>query len=362
MLIVSSKRLFEALNSGRRATAQVKSSTPQVYMFTPKENLLIVAFVSDTIVYAEKIKVEGKLRKIVLNPEVLLKILSKRDEDLRVKTDGSSLQLTSRKLEGSVALLDDDDTDFDLKSVIFKKPNADIVDISPLVNAPESIKKVFRSIKDNITDSILSTTAKWSKNTLQVLISDAFHGIVLTAALEGKVNKSELTLPVDAFLVALDIKDGQVYLTDSKCTVMSNTQYLTVVLKESNNSNITFDMVSGLLDAKTKNTMLVDNSVLMDCIASCSSVADKSSSIVIESKKKILKVTMSGPGGKISEKMNLQEFSNDIKPIRLNVENLRDVLHCLGTHIEVRQTGRALLVDWAREDISIQGMCALSEN
>lgn len=361
-MIVSSEALRNALQSGKRATNTVRESGSQVFLYSPKENILAVVFASEKVVYAERIKVDGRIGMVTFSPDILMKILAKRDEELTVKQDGSNLLLKSKKLSGEVALLEDN-SGLDIKSMVFKKPSGQkTVDISPLINAPAQIKKAFTSIKDNISDSMLSTTAMWTGKVLKVLVSDAFHGIVLEAKLPEKVEKAKLTLPVDAFLVALEIDNSQVFTDESTCVVMSKSKYLKVHLKETTNTNVTFDKVSSLLESKVQSRFQLNSGNLRDCVASCISVADRSSGLKLSSKGNILSVTMEGPGGKISEKMKLTEKpKKDLSAVQLNVRNFLDVLHCLGDNIEMCMIdGRAFTFEWSAEGVSAKGMCALS--
>ena len=359
-LQMDASALESALQSGRRATSQTKTAVAEVVLSSPKKRVLQVSFLSAVVSYSERFEHEGASLKepICLDQDILYNILKGRNGTVHLAVHKDSVKLSLGRLRADLQMRSSPNGNdgIDL-SDLFKKPHHNKVDITALLTAPDSIRtSLLRSIKDHVGKTDLSAVASWKGHDMKILLSDHWHGVLLKAKTEEKYDKAELRLPVDAFLLTMEI-EGNVYLGDTECVVHSRRRFMRVALKETSNRSITIDMVEAGAKAKYKTECLVTRADFSTAMKSCNTIADKASSITLSLNKR-LTVSMEGVGGSVAEQVDVREVKGKIKAVNMHFNNISDIINCAGGSFRLKISSDKLAAEWGSDGLEMLALCS----
>lgn len=218
-LIIESAELSSCLKIG---LAKVKDATATM---VASKNILTLYFNGAAVRYAHRISYKGDkgFTERAFDAPLLQKLVSafKGETEISVTTsqiifkNRSTVKITSQVPE-YVASEDDD-----------VKTNGENAIAGKVKNHPlwttSTLKTALKAIKDNVAKTELLVEAKWGgeSKTLDVMVTDAFHGVLCTVVLdEPPVTKKEVVirLPLSSFLLLIDMR-GDLYMDENKIEV-----------------------------------------------------------------------------------------------------------------------------------------------
>jgi hypothetical protein len=356
---VDAESLNMAIANGMKLVGE-KDTSFHLYTTTRKGNIYLnILFLNNLISYAFRTQVSEELSEISLNPVILQKVIANKSGNLTLTPTSSHLKIKSKSSSAEIPL-----TGITIpnaaKSEIFQKTGENPVDISSLATLPASIKKILSSVKDNVTKEELAVRAKWNSDSIQLLISDNVHGILVDYKDKSTYKEANLMLPIKVFLAITSIANSKstIFLQDSIITAISTHEYIRARLKETANSNITIDMMKGLFKGKKKTAIELSGKDVMMAISSCSSLSTNYPINLSSKKDGILKVSMKSDYGSVTE--SVQVVGNSKFPsIDINLNNLKDIISCMLGKFEMSSTDNLLLIEGKSDTLRVRGASAL---
>ena len=363
MITVDIQKLNTALLTGKRILSSAKDKQTSLMVY---ENNLILKFVSTNFIYSHKIPlIDGSsLEEFFYDHEILVKITTSKTGDVKISEKNGKLKILSKSVQAELNATElKSSLTVDI-SELWKKEGSKI-DISPITSNSTNLKKILQSIRDHVTKSELVARASWKDSNLSVMLADSFHGIIMKSKLEDNKGASEISLPVSAFILVVEISPN-LYVSDTFCVAMSKTEYLKSVLIETSNSQITFDMFEEIIKQPKPTSFIVSNNNLGTALKSVSSIAEESVAATLETDftKKSISLTAKSNAGTVKEKFMISDIKGKDFNVSLNQSNLADLLSCMGNSYEIAKSKNSdvLILESTLMGVKISGALLASES
>lgn len=349
------EKLHEAITTGIKLAG---GNDTDCFLYTKKGKLYVV-FTSPLVTYAKRISAEMKkdFPETCIDANILAAIIGNKKGNMSLDLNDGKIIVKTKTSKASLDTITKI-APADVLGKIFSKRPEGSMDVSELSTLPTAIKKVFASVRDNVSNEELSVRAKWEKSKLKILVADGYHGVLLTSDVKTP-GSAEIILPLTMFLRAISIQEAQTFIEETSFTTVSKSEYLTGRLKATSNSFITVENMENLFVEKSKFKFDVSKDVLSAAFASCKSLSD-THPIIFKPSDSSLTVTMRTESSQVSETVSAHNMKGKPYPVAVNVKNFSDLMACMGTGIIFSCKSSTLYLESTLADhATVQAGCVL---